>query len=545
MVEKEPLMTDNGNHSCAANRALMKIVSALRIPDLTRASSTQIFSSTRDDETHVETERLVYNVSKDDDNSLPGIRAKAKDRDTSLFSSCRSFNTNSSSELPTLLTTGSAKPMIDMPQIDSEELMMKVIRSPIGLGHFLAFCESEYNSEYLQLFVAVEKFRNTSDKKPVYQLSRDNSSSELKENWRHIDESIGSSLVDAKTLPLDEKRKLEMMNIWENFFNNKDISTKDVIVDNDPQKRTRRRSSLNTTVTTLSPNYVFLSQTVSNNTIRRMEHVHLYGTDVFTEAVTEALRILHRDIFPRFLKSETYTYMIKRRLGPDFESDITLPASHLLIVKPPRSDILTELGFRLIHAEGKLYSLKEIMKDGLLFNEFHNRLKRTNSSAFLLCPRLITIFRETIKENKYSTNISTSISTSAILTTSQKSKLNDVESAKISYSESIKNQAWDIYLFFVAKGSIYEILLSYEQKKAIQLSLGNPSIDMFFDLEAIAMTELLLLFNKFKLTENYKNLAPRALRTARNILRIEAGTSKHQKIPKDYNHPILTKKNIH
>ena len=127
----------------------------------------------------------------------------------------------------------------------------------------------------------------------------------------------------------------------------------------------------------------------------------------------------------------------------------------------------------------------------------------------------------------------------SIKSSSTQFKSNDAAIEKKELVESIKNQAWTIYLFFVAKGSAYEMPLSDEQKKAIQLSLANPSIDMFFDLEAVAMTELLILFNKYKLTENYKNLAPRALRTARNILKIEAGTSKEQA------HPKLTKDNIH
>ena len=508
-----------------------------RVPDVRRKSSTEIeiSSCTRDDETNLETERLPYNVNKSHNEILPQINKNSKVHEASIFSSFRNNQSNSSSKIPIVTTTVSDKAAVDLPPIDSGELMMKVIRSPIGLGYFLAFCESEFNSEYLKLFVAVEKFRNTSDDKPRYLLSRESSSSEIKESWREIDESVVGSVLDAKTLPLDEKRKLEMINIWDNFFNNKDDSTKVVIVSNNPQQLTRRRSSLCNSGKTLSPNYVFLSETVSNNTIRRMEYVHLYGSDVFTEAVTEALRTLHREIFPRFMKSDAYTDMINRRLSSDFESTIILPANHLLVVRPPKSDILTELGFRLIHAEGKLYSLKDIMRDGLLFNEFNNRLKIDNASAYLLCPRMITIFRESVRENK----CMRTLSLLSIKSSSTQFKSNDAAIEKKELVESIKNQAWTIYLFFVAKGSAYEMPLSDEQKKAIQLSLANPSIDMFFDLEAVAMTELLILFNKYKLTENYKNLAPRALRTARNILKIEAGTSKEQA------HPKLTKNNIH
>ena len=57
----------------------------------------------------------------------------------SKMSSFRNNQSNSSSKIPIVTTTVSEKPAVDLPPIDSGELMMKVIRSPIGLGYFLAF----------------------------------------------------------------------------------------------------------------------------------------------------------------------------------------------------------------------------------------------------------------------------------------------------------------------------------------------------------------------------------------------------------------------
>ena len=126
---------------------LMKTVTTGRVPDVRRKSSTEIeiSSCTRDDEAHLETERLPYNVNKNNNETLPPINKNTRVRDASIFSSFRNNQSNSSSKLPIVTTTVREKPAVDLPPIDSGELMMKVIRSPIGLGYFLAFCESEFN----------------------------------------------------------------------------------------------------------------------------------------------------------------------------------------------------------------------------------------------------------------------------------------------------------------------------------------------------------------------------------------------------------------
>lgn len=442
---------------------------------------------------------------------------KEKSPSASMYSTVRTFQRGISSRFSKRISnSNSVKIAAAPPCIDTADLMMNVIRSPIGLGHFLAYCESEFNSEYLQLFVAVEKFRTKDDDEAVYIISDKSDGDETRESWRQIDDTVARFGCQAQTLSLDESRTFEMMSIWNDFFNDQDAAMAAIEAVDDVRNK-RRRSSFMSGNLPLSPNYVFLPKTVSSNTLRRMEYLDLYGADVFSEAVTTALKVLHRDIFPRFIKSRTYLNMMKRRLSPNLDTVVSLPAEHLLVVKPPKSEILAELGQRIIHADGKLYNLKEILRDGLLFNEFLLRLKKTGASEYLLCPRIITIFRETIRASKRNVNIT---------------------------AEEVQDQAWNIYLFFVAEGSSYEIPLNGEQRKAIQLSLGKPTIDMFYELEAVAMNGLVLLFNKFKFTENYKNLAARALHTAKNILKIEAGTVRSRRSSRDHLQSILTRMNI-
>jgi hypothetical protein len=415
----------------------------------------------------------------------------------------------------------SGKVSTDPSAIDTGELMMNVIRSPIGLGHFLKFCESEFNSEYLQLFVAVERFRmkeaNEAGDYPI-SIAKD-ASREGKEYWRSIDDAVaGSTKTGSRTLQLDMKRKEEMMEIWNNFFEDKDdTSTVDLCSSLDiPEPIHRRKSSFLVTAP-LSPNFVFLPKSISNNTFRRMEHFDLYGADVFSEAVTEALRVLHRDIFPRFLKSASYEKIIKRRLSADLET-VIYPAATSLVVKPPRSEILAELGMRIIHAEGKMYNLKEILRDGILYNEFLVRLKKRGGFHYLLCVQLIALLKDSMRVNPNTNSITT--------------------------LDSVIEQAWTLYLYFVAEGSCHRIVLNAEQRKHIQLSLGNPVMDMFDELESIAMAELVIFFNRYKGTENYRNLASRALHTAKNILKVEAGTVRSRRSSREQVQSMFTRMNI-
>ena len=503
-------------------QAILKMISSGALPVERQKSFFVTEPFHGDDERRVETEGLDCNSNDFVEQVLQIQVEKSKSPSCSIMSSVRSFQQNISVRFIKTSRNNSARIAASPPLPDSAALMMNVIRSPIGLGHFLAFCETEYNSEYLQLFLAVEKFRSKEDDEATYSIS-DTSAREGKETWREIDETVAGSIGNLTTLPLDEKRKLEMMTIWENFFNDKDdiapTTTAGIIANHDRIKE-KRRSSFEAGAIALSPNYVFLPKTVSTNTFRRMSHLHLYGADVFSEAVTAALNILHRDIFPRFIKSEQYLNMMKRRLTPNLESVIKLPAEHLLVVKAPKSEILCELGMRIIHAEGKLYNLKEILRDGILFKEFYVRLKKKGISEFLLAPRMITIFKESVRY--YESN----------------------QDQLVKNIPAVQEQAWTIYLFFVAEGSSYEISLNAEQKKAIQLSLGKPTINMFFDLEAVAMNELILLFNKYKTTENYRNLAARALHIAKNILKVEAGTVRSRRSSRDHLHSILTRMNI-
>ena len=85
--------------------------------------------------------------------------------------------------------------------------------------------------------------------------------------------------------------------------------------------------------------------------------------------------------------------------------------------------------------------------------------------------------------------------------------------------------AWQIYIYFIAKGSAFEISVPNNNRIEIMKSLGNPNINMFNQLELIAMRELVICFNNFKETNYYLYLNRNVKRTAIKIKNIERGTN--------------------
>lgn len=494
--------------TCRKHRGTMESQSIAR-----RSISDLILESlSSSDDTRSETLQTECGFDKDtlDLDALDPTLSETSSSGT-ILSTVRSLQKSLTFRLTKTASIVENRHSLDAGETDTEELMMNIIRNQIGLGHFLAFCQSEFNSEYLQLYIAVENFRlKEATEVGQYSISITKENvKDGKEHWRSMDEAAMGLTASNRTRQLNARRKEEILAIWDKFFQDKDeTSVTDFNGLEENSSRTRKSSFLMTKP--LSPNYVFLPKAVSMSTLRRLERYELYGADVFSEAVTEALKVLHRDIFPRFLKSSLYEMNIKKKLSYDLSVTIHPPPTSL-IVKPPRSGILDELSNRVIHAEGKLYSLKEILRDGILYNEFLTRLKKKGASQYILCAQLIAIFKESIKERQsFTANIT---------------------------SDSIIDQAWVVYLHFVAEGSSHGILLTAEHTKQIQFSLGNPAIDSFDELESVAMGELTTLFNRYRGTENYQNLASRALHTAKNILKVEGGTVRFRKPPKE---PVLS-----
>lgn len=379
---------------------------------------------------------------------------------------------------------------------DTRSLMMSIIYSPISLGYFLSFCASEFNSEYLKFFIAVENFRCTIGEDAGNYLIFDKIKNRF--HWDTSFESdyisgVGPSHEVMKYLEINQKWRPEMLQIWSEFLDDKDGQPREVT--RDSFLPSLHRNSL-PEAEILSPHFIYLSQRVHTNIRKRMNRYDLYGASVFTEAVIEMLKILYRDIFPRFCASSAYRRNRKQGRLVTTSDYVFLPSINTLVVKRPESKIIEELSMNLTYKEGQLYSLDEVLCDGLLYDNFLSELKKSESEGLLLCIQVISIFKDTFDE----------------------------EGSPIAV-KVIEDQIWNIYLHFVAIGSSCEISLSMILRESIELSFGSPSKEMFAALENKAMTDLTEKFNTYKNTESYQLMAERAIQTATKVLQIEAGPS--------------------
>ena len=84
------------------------------------------------------------------------------------------------------------------------------------------------------------------------------------------------------------------------------------------------------------------------------------------------------------------------------------------------------------------------------------------------------------------------------ISSSSKNSFNNINTNNSLIQRQIEDQAWNIYLFFVAKGAVYEILLSPKNKDDIMRKLACPEFDMFNTLEAAAKLELDIIFDGYK-----------------------------------------------
>eukprot|EP00596_Hydrurales_sp_CCMP1899_P001207 CAMPEP_0119048934 /NCGR_PEP_ID=MMETSP1177-20130426/61893_1 /TAXON_ID=2985 /ORGANISM="Ochromonas sp, Strain CCMP1899" /LENGTH=304 /DNA_ID=CAMNT_0007025503 /DNA_START=679 /DNA_END=1590 /DNA_ORIENTATION=- len=246
-----------------------------------------------------------------------------------------------------------------------------------------------------------------------------------------------------------------------------------------------------------------------NNTRRRMNHFHLYGADVFSEAVIGALKVLHNDIFPRFLKSPTYAQMALRGYTIDCDELPVLLLASALNVEPPVSKIMdlamSNLGYELSIEQGTRFKLQDILEDGILFNDFLYFLDTSPiyDSNSLLCSRMINLYYNLIdeaitQESEYEDEILTQ----------------NVVAPDLIQNVGATDQAWKIYEHFVAERSARQIPISSSMRIAIERNLALPTANMFVNIDAICTKDLEVQFSAYADIAEYETLVQRAYKTA-------------------------------
>jgi hypothetical protein len=262
--------------------------------------------------------------------------------------------------------------------------------------------------------------------------------------------------------------------------------------------------------------------------------------DAFGEAQLEVFKYIHREIYPRFLKSRLNKRLHKRgKMAFELTNKSLLPMYSTLRIKPPESKILETVakarGVRgnlgtsyKISSKGTTYEIVDILNDGILYNEYLQRLKQRSSAEFLLCARSINIYKDIF-------NTWMTLRDKMLPPTPMNSKLlsqtddpkstaqNVVKEEDVTAAlEAVEDQAWLIYSYFLAKGASHQVTMTDKMTDSILRKLASPTLELFADLELTVMIELNGSLKEYKKHESYENWEQRALAHARNIIAVEA-----------------------
>jgi hypothetical protein len=221
-----------------------------------------------------------------------------------------------------------------------------------------------------------------------------------------------------------------------------------------------------------SPQEICNPPYVLRRTKRRMDLLHLYGPDVFAEALYEPFRTLRKDTLPRFLKSQLYKEMETQLAAA---APLGAGKAKSLSVPPPTGSILRKDNLSSF-PDSRRFELAEILEDAFLYDQFHGYLQQIVSPENLLCVRMIAVFGTLLAKGNLS---------------------------------AARSHAWNIYRSFVAEGAAHEVALTVRQRKDVMISLARPTADMFAVLLSATTASLMANFNAYKFTEEYSTLSRR------------------------------------
>jgi hypothetical protein len=336
------------------------------------------------------------------------------------------------------------------------DLLSEIVEDGMLTGYLLDFCNAHFCSENFEFLLTVKRFKYLFPTKIIWK------------SFQQLDNAPDSSSLVVEAIAqfnsvFDETHQnqilQEITNIWKLYL--------------DPTSATAE---------------VCLSYDVIENTKGRMEQFTRYGPEVFAEATIEPTKSMVRDIVPRYMASVQYTEMLRRK-----QMQQSLPSqSSLYIVAPrPNARRISHKTRHLTHDTAQAYmnDLENYTKDNILYEHFLIYLRKSVSSENLLCLRAIDVFEQCFSH------------TGTIL------------------EEGLK-MAWDIYLYFICKGSSYEISRSNIELYDIGRKMHNPCRGMFDVIYRSTRNVLVDQFNSFRNTTEFHAILPILLERSKQL---EAG----------------------
>lgn len=283
------------------------------------------------------------------------------------------------------------------------------IHNPIRCGFLYAYCEENYCSENIKFAMEIDKFRDFMaadidvwrDNKDWREMDRDCDlySMSITNVQKEIVEPLrNGTLLDPATWPskkIDVSSMLEQLrHIW------------DVYLSDDGESQI------------CMPSKVYI------HTMNRLKLAHVYGPDLFSEAMLDPIKTIRVDIQPRFVVSQHFKEM---RVRMTDLSILPLPSS--LNLPPPDATVRAKYSVDQLTREGFRFALDDFLVDKVLYEAFLKYLDHQRSSENLRCLQAINLF---------------------------KNKINSVFLDPTLKPAAIE-QGWLVYKYFIAEESAYEV----------------------------------------------------------------------------------------
>lgn len=343
--------------------------------------------------------------------------------------------------------------------------------NPVHCGYMLTFCESEFNTENLSFIIEVDRLRDNMliDSRNWQDIG-----------WREIDAEFGfrGNFLRDGTTPANKKsgdndrltsKAQQHMSFSESSKRDTGIWPSKIVDKSQVEDCVKR--IWEEYIEKNSPSQICLSSTVVERTAFRMKYFHIYGPDVFTEAVEEHMvNTVEADTLPRFSNSEICQKMSSLLCA--------LYTSDSLHVPRPPNNILKKS--TVANLQNKLFELLEILSDGMLYDCLLRYLKEISAERCLLCLQMICVFENEIE------------------------KLQDDRSDEIALL--VEQYTWSIYRYFLITNSDLEIPLSERDRKEIMRNLAKPVRGMFRSLRIASFEMLEAHFELYSKTEKYLHL---------------------------------------
>jgi hypothetical protein len=363
----------------------------------------------------------------------------------------------------------------------TREAVDHIVHDPISSGFLLKFCEAHYCSENMKFITEIDRFRD--------QFHRDKTSWLIGSTWKSLDIEIdlkNTVYSDPASFNVERDFVIPLKDgtlITEELWPSR-ILSREAVVEN----------IINIWDTFLagtkeSKYWICIPSTALLNTMRRIKMIHIYGKEIFMEALIDPIKTIERDIYPRFLLSSEYELLVSSLKTLDNVAS----AVNLKLSKPPFI-ILQRYQLKEIEKNVIKYTLNDLLDDQILYSEFLKYLEKIVSSENLLCIRAIKIFQESFL------------------------------SAIPSENAKIFDNAWLVYRYFIASGSPYEISISYRKKKEVMRRLADPHLHLFDSIEQSALSALKSHYSSYILTKDYHELY-RVIITKRNTITPGPNTS--------------------